>query len=718
MRVPLLWRLAPGVLFRFPRSAAAVAFSAGVVVLATILGPLFLASSERASLQAEMERNGRWRAGLQIVWQPFRYGVTDEEQERLRRLGDEGARLLTERTAGVPGIAPAVVTFLGGHLRASTEAGTAFVRLVHRTGARDNVTVLDRGGPGVWIADFTADALDVEPGDMISLRAFGRVVRPRVGGIYRFLPEDEPRPYWSLLSDFVDKQPEADTIQPPFVLAGAGFVTRTDLGTQLRWELPLEAADLTPQTLKGAERAFRRVTRETIGRSGPLGETLLELGGGAYDPSVDSLLPGMIETAQDRLDASQAPAGVVTVTARFLGAGLVIAAGLSLVARRRSEVRALIGRGAGPLALALRFLVEGAAPVVAGAFAGIAAGYFGVRALGASGGVEWSYVEPLLDDAVVAAAGALVLLAGATGAAVLREERSFSARSSAPGGFVSIAAGAAVAAGGFLAYRSLDEVTVSRSGEPLSGSILLAPIGLIAAAALAGGVVLRLTLPFVAASARRRSTGIFLAARRLAAGSGMTHALVIVCGSALGVMFFGLTVAGSVHATATAKAKTFVGSDLAVGVAPSAPALPDLPFPATHVTKIETYLEGSTQGVTVLGVEPDTFEEAAFWDDEFASEPLSDLLAGLGDDESGPIPVVAAGFDGAATPVLAGSEVPLEVTGRANAFPGMTPRQPLVAMTVDSARRALASGVGGSRSDFIWGSTCRRATPRRKWPRR
>ena len=48
MSPPLLWRLAPGVLFRFPRSAAAVAFSAGVVVLATILGPLFLASSERA----------------------------------------------------------------------------------------------------------------------------------------------------------------------------------------------------------------------------------------------------------------------------------------------------------------------------------------------------------------------------------------------------------------------------------------------------------------------------------------------------------------------------------------------------------------------------------------------------------------------------------------------------------------------------------------------
>ena len=183
----------------------------------------------------------------------------------------------------------------------------------------------------------------------------------------------------------------------------------------------------------------------------------------------------------------------------------------------------------------------------------------------------------------------------------------------------------------------------------------------------------------------------------------MTHALVIVCGTALGVTFFGFAVGASVERTATAKAKTFAGSDLAVGVPPNAPALPeDLPFPATHVTKIETYLEGTSQAVIVLGVDPADFEAAAFWDDEFATQPLGDLLARLDDDPAGPIPAIAAGFDDAAAPAITGSESPLEVVGRADVFPGMVQGQPLLAMTRESARRVLATGGSGRRIDLIW----------------
>lgn len=701
MRAPLLWRLAPGTLFRFPRSAAAVAFSAGVVVLATILGPLFLASSERASLQAGMDWSGAWEAGLQIVWRAYDYPDTVEEKERHLDLAETGRRLLTERAAEVPGLAPATATLLGGQSRAETKGGGAFVRMLHRTHAYDNVTVVERGGDGVWIADVTAEALRVEPGDEIELTTPVGRGTARVGAVYEFLRDDEPRPYWSPLTDYIYKTPGADTVPPPFVLADPDVVMKLDRTAQIRWNLPLATPDLAPGALRNAEREFRAITQEILRGSKGIGRELRGTGF-AFDPQIDSLLPGIIRTADDRLEASQAPTTVVTAAARLLGAGLMVAAGLSLVARRRSEVRALIARGAGPASLAARFAVEGAAPALLGSVAAVVVGYAGVRLLGASGAVEWSNVTALAGEAVVAALASLCLLALAAGAAVSYEERRFRAQATRRARLVPVVAGGLVAAAGVVAYRALESISLAESDDVLGGSILLAPIGVIAAASVGGGVLLRLVLPVVAATTRRRSTGVFLASRRLAAGSGMTHTLVVVCGTALGVMFFGMTVAGSVDRTATAKAMTFVGSDVAVGVAPNPPPLPDLPFPATHVTSIQTFLEGSSQGVRVLGVDPATFEAAAFWDDEFADEPLADLLARLRDAEQGPITVIAAGFAEGETPALAGVEVPLEVVGRAAAFPGMVPEQPLIAMTNDSANRVLTSGGGGTRAQLIW----------------
>lgn len=704
MRASLLWRLAPGVLFRFPRSAAAVAFSAGVVVLATILGPLFLTSSERASLQAGMDQSGPWEAGLQIIWRSYEYPDSPDEKDRYLLLAQEGRRLLTEHAVATPGLDPATVTLLGGPSTASVARDETFVRLAHRTSAFDNVAVVERGGEGVWIADLTAESLGIGPGDTIEVTTqLGERARVRVGAVYRNLRDDEPRPYWAPLTDFIYKQPEADTPPPPLVLTDARTLVDVDRTAQIRWNVPLEAADLSPDTLRGAARELRAIGRDVLTASSELGETVDELGGVAFEPAADTLLPGIIRTAQERLEASQAPTGVVTAAARILGAGLMVAAGLALVARRRSEVRALIARGAGPASLGLRFLVEGAAPVLLGTVAAVAAGYAGVRLLGASTIVELSYVTGLADEAAAAAGAALALLALSTGIAVAREERSFRARPTTAAHLAPLVAGAAVAAGGVFAYRSLESISLAESDDALSGSILLAPIGVIAAAALGAGIVLRLVLPFVAGWARRRSTGVFLAAKRLTAGTGMTHTLVIVCGTALGVMFFGLAVSGSVHRTATAKAKTFVGSDFALGVAPNAPPLPDdLPFPATQVTRIETYLEGTSQAVIVLGIDPATFEAAAFWDDEFANEPLGKLLTRLRDADEGPIPTIAAGFDEDVTPAITGSEVSLEVVGRARAFPGMVQAQPLLAMTRESARRVLASGGSGRRSDLIW----------------
>ncbi|MDQ3958221.1 MAG: hypothetical protein M3273_07875, partial [Actinomycetota bacterium] len=384
MRIPLLWRLAPATLLRFPRSAAAVAFSAAVVVVASVMGPLFLDSSERASLEAELERTGRWRAGMQILHRPVQVAAAFEEQVRLRRLGNEVQRLLEARVEGVEGLGSPVTTFLGPFAVARSGDETSTVRMISRTDALANVTVVDSAGEGVWIADVTADALGVGAGDRISI---GSGESFRVGGVYRALAEDRPRAYWDPLGDFIFKQTSADAIPPPFLIgSGDAYVellARLDPSMQVRWQVPLSSEDIPPERAASVAREIERITGETEGGSHPIGRTLLDLGGLAYDPLVTSLLPGIMSTAAERIETSRAPATVLTVAARLLGAGLMTAAGISLVSRRRSEVRALIARGVGPRALGVRFLVEGVASVALGGAVGLAAAFGGVALLGA-----------------------------------------------------------------------------------------------------------------------------------------------------------------------------------------------------------------------------------------------------------------------------------------------------------------------------------------------
>ncbi|MDQ3958544.1 MAG: hypothetical protein M3273_09505, partial [Actinomycetota bacterium] len=93
-------------------------------------------------------------------------------------------------------------------------------------------------------------------------------------------------------------------------------------------------------------------------------------------------------------------------------------------------------------------------------------------------------------------------------AAVVREERSFGARSTRLRLYARVAA-AAVVAYGVVAYRSLASLTVDPEEGSLGPGVLLAPIGVIAAAALVAGALLRVVLPAAAAAARRRSTALF-----------------------------------------------------------------------------------------------------------------------------------------------------------------------------------------------------------------
>jgi putative ABC transport system permease protein len=80
-----------------------------------------------------------------------------------------------------------------------------------------------------------------------------------------------------------------------------------------------------------------------------------------------------------------------------------------------------------------------------------------------------------------------------------------------------------------------------------------------------------------------------------------------------------------------------------------------------------------TTTVTLIGVEPDSFARAAFWDPSFSSRSLVSLLHDLGSVTAEPLPTIVVGGELAPEDQrlrLAGYELPLQVVGTASAFPG------------------------------------------------
>jgi putative ABC transport system permease protein len=95
--------------------------------------------------------------------------------------------------------------------------------------------------------------------------------------------------------------------------------------------------------------------------------------------------------------------------------------------------------------------------------------------------------------------------------------------------------------------------------------------------------------------------------------------------------------------------------------------------------------------VDLLGVDPRTFADAAFWDGSFASASLSNLLDGLSTRPRGRIPAVAVriGLGAQAEIGIASYRLPIELVGTAQGFPGMVGMRPLIVVPSDLLRQSL-----------------------------
>jgi hypothetical protein len=149
----------------------------------------------------------------------------------------------------------------------------------------------------------------------------------------------------------------------------------------------------------------------------------------------------------------------------------------------------------------------------------------------------------------------------------------------------------------------------------------------------------------------------------------------------------GQTMVRSLRSTVDAKAEVFVGSDVQVLIDYSAPEQGSFAFPITRATRLK--YAGSLQPGEVpfdmVGVDPDTVVDAAFWDSSFSDRSLADLVADLdADTEAIPAILVQGSEDLAPTSMHVGQdEVPIRITGRASAFPGVSSDDPVLVVDTD-----------------------------------
>ncbi|MGH8833447.1 MAG: FtsX-like permease family protein, partial [Actinomycetes bacterium] len=503
----------------------------------------------------------------------------------------------------------------------------------------------------------TVDELGWQLGERIRLNTFGgfdragevRPVRLRLVGSY--VVPDRADPYWTgLAGTYFPQQagrrfaiegnpPRYDALITPgstFGLArppegeslGSSHVTLTVDPTAVRGD----SAD----DLLGVVAGLRQQLADHRTRGQP-----------TFD-GVRTDLDRVIDRAQVTQSAFSAPAVLVTLQVVALSWVLLFVVVTIVVESRAAEIGLARLRGLSPWGVHRFALGEPLVLIVASVPIGLAVGQLAAGLLAEQLGADLS--QDISALAILAAAAAAM---GGILAAVLAARRAVTralaeqwqpaaarprSRSWIPDAVLLAVAGAGfaeLATGGLLG-----------GGARHSTLTLLAP-GLLA---LAGAVLAARMLPYLAGTllpTTRRHGGIgpFLAARRLARGTG-TAATLIVLVTSLGLVTFATAAWSSARANHREVALTQLGADTVLTVsAPDTRTLSDALWrvdPAgTRAAAVVTRRAGAAD-VSLIGIDPERFAQVGYWRADFAGEPLAQLLTKLSDRQVVP-PVMLTG---------------------------------------------------------------------------
>ncbi|MFP5255818.1 MAG: hypothetical protein ACLGI8_08230 [Acidimicrobiia bacterium] len=700
------WRRAPLLLRRRPGLAAAVAGAVAVTAAAVAAVPIFLSSVGTGAVALQAAERCPRATGVTRVWQGSLDEVRARPADPFAPLGDSFGP--TNRWVVREGLT----------LERADGAGALGVTLLDREAAHEHVEVLeDRHGPGVWLSDRAVERTGLGVGDDAEIDG----VPVPVVGVYRDLAGTSVDDYWCSTADLLLLEVRgADLVlPPPVVLADPATFEAVIEGSGVEgvvghWSAPLaegltltEARDLVPRLACG--RGAPRLEWCASGRP-----PIAEVRGRDFvaDPVharddadfVERFLGSSLPFVAERTQAIQTSVGSgiwpVAGVAALAGLELVVAAASLWFDRRRRDLEVLSVRGVSPTALGVKAVLELLLPAVVGAAAGLALTRAAASWLGPGREIE---ARATVDGGLAAAVALAASLAVVT-VVVARRSRQVELGSAHRAWVARLPWELGLVVGTYLSHKRLGEwgVPVGRGASLSRVDVvgLLFPVLFL----LTGVALLARAFGWLADPLRRWSVGwphpLFLGLRRVARHRVAVTGLVAASAVAAGVLGYAATVDRSLEATLELKARTFVGSDVAVQIPAGHKLPPELAARASTVTiHRDAWMDlGRRESVDVLAVDPATLARAAVWDPVFADRSLASLMAGLAVQPGDAVPAVVVGLD-------PGRVVEVGIVGAGSsrfdvdpvavgAFPGMSKPNPTVVVAASAlAPFELRGGV-------------------------
>ncbi|MGF1667196.1 MAG: FtsX-like permease family protein [Acidimicrobiia bacterium] len=678
------FRRAPVLLLAHLTVFVAVTGAAAILALVAASTPLYVSSAGATALERELE--GRCPASYDLAVSSF---LPASEQRQV--LTDH----LTPRL-GSP------VLVVEGTVATATLSDRSFpMKLMYRTGFHRDLEVIDGGeGRGLWLGERLAANLGAGVGDTLSVRSGSQSSDLPVVAVVADLNARRAEPQWCGFESLLEPTAMGDLPTPlafidldvlSFAHYDAAFATYGNAGINEQWTIPVDIDRMTADEAEQLVSALPRLeeayqgAQDAFRASRPHDESL---GFASERPAVHTdlgVVANRVTALGDALATSIDPlAGAVLATAL----ALMGMAGSYWVDRRRSELRSLAARGVPPWALGVKAGLETLIPIGLGTALGWALARPVVAIAGPGGPVEGGALADGLGRAVAAAAMAVVavmLVAAGRSRSLLR-----TAEAGHKSG-IGLVVPLATAATAYWVRTRLGEQAVVVGDRQLVGSIdplvVLYPMLVFAAAALLGGIMVVRLAPWVG----RLSGGpaLHLASRRIA--SAPLLATVLVVGSAIPVatLVYSATLTRSTTSTIDAKGRSFVGADVAAPVY-GFDSVPGAYADHATVVALIDRADFVGQRIDILVIDPDTFTRGAYWDESFSDVPIDQLVAGLGDLVDGVAPaIIANGTLGNGLVDARGMELPIDVVGTAEAFPGSRRDRPLVVIS----EQALASAI-------------------------
>jgi putative ABC transport system permease protein len=699
---------------RQPAVVVAIAITAALLGLACAALPLYLASASSAAVSNQVH-------GIcpsQLGDDASGFGPISGLTQSLGALQHRADSALVAAGANADDLGPARVTMFDSALSvASTVAPgkTSNAQLATSTDGLSNISVVSSaGGPGVWLSSDVASSLGVKPGQRVTLAGTkapgvtGPSTVVRVAGTYESLVGTSLPQFWCTQTGLFGT-PDSNAPPPPVILTDQPTFLRLlpAIGSHsvpsFEWQRFFLGNRTLPQARRVAHGAKTFALRIGISDQEFGSPQPRRIGGGfRVSTSLPVQLAAVVTHAGAVEHSLRGSIGPVSLSGAVVALLLVGLAGSYWVDRRRIEVQLLGIRGVGPVAIGIKAALETLVPVAIGSAIGWLVGLALMPTLGPSGRVQGQAKIQALELVGLGALAGIVLVAVVAAA----RTRGLLERpvGHAPPAWTKFPVELLGLAGALWAWRSIGTVSLQASGSQaprVPAAMLVFPLlFLLSTAALTGrlaAAVLRTGRP--ARATTHSSPAVWLAVRRLAGGAALVALLVLSTGASIGVLVYSSALSRSQRATLDAKAEIFVGSKVSALTVGHVTIPPELANVTTQVALVNSAQVGAAP-VEVIGVDPATFERAAFWNSSFSSHSLHSLLATLDAASSSTHDLAVLETDGDTgigdvltdTQILGVGQIRLHVIERTSTFPGEDGGEPLLVTTkADLARLPLRS---------------------------